>query len=137
MSSKLSGNAFDYMKNLERENPADIKSYDRFKEKLRERFDDLMTPETYFNAFNSASRESGESIQDFAQRVEKLHHKAVGKESNNSNSLQLKLNFVKGLDPELPKTVRSKDPKTFREAVSFAIKEQQYVDLYKLKTEKN
>lgn len=135
LSSKLSGSAFDYMKNLERANPADVKTYDRFKEKLRERFDDLMTPETYFNAFNSAIREAGESIQDFAQRVEKLHHKAVGKESNNLDILQLKLIFIGGLEPELAKTIRSKDPKTFREAVSIAIKEQQYIDLYKQKTE--
>ena len=99
------------MKNLERANPADRKTYDRFKEKLRERFDDLMTPETYFNAFNSAVREAGESIQDFAQRVEKLHHKAVGKESNNLDILQLKLIFIGGLEPELPKLLEVKTQK--------------------------
>ena len=130
---KLSSNAFEFVKNLQTTSPIDVSSYNNLKTKLKERFDDPISQDAYYHMFNTATREAGESIPDFAQRIEKLYIKAIGSSSASVSAqadMQLKAIFIYGLEAELARSIRSRDPTTFKETIKIAIKEQQNLQTF-------
>jgi Zinc knuckle len=140
LPSKLTYTAFDFYQQLLHTEPRSINTYNGLITQLRNRFLDPTTQETYLNRFHTAYRHPSESIRDFAQRLEKLFHKAFPRNQLNAPDpqadYQLRIRFIAGLDPRLQRYVRSANPNTLQVAITVATREQENEDLFNRQLEK-
>ncbi|XP_043243179.1 uncharacterized protein LOC122392418 [Amphibalanus amphitrite] len=112
----LGGKAFEYCAGLPEKV---IKDYTQIKQHLVDRFDTKVNESHAYSEFTRASREPGEAVQDFAERVRKLARKAYpDRISAEANSLQ---QFVCGLnEPGLQARLLGKGHSSLDEALSHA-----------------
>ncbi|KAK4012310.1 hypothetical protein OUZ56_021410 [Daphnia magna] len=120
LRSKLVGPAGDLLEQYQLDHPVEATCYETLKQALKERFMGKNMEHKYRTSFNSCKREPGESIRNFAHRIQKL---ARGGYPNVSHEVIEQLSrdkFMNGLAPQLHDRLFCKDFPSFDQMIETA-----------------
>jgi len=125
LGSKLFGSAGDCITTFQLNYPKEAQSFIKVKQKLHERFHGGDNRKMYFTEFKNCIRNSGESIRDYACRLQKLYSFAypteVGKTVDPAvlqlRETMLMDGFLGGLKPNLRERMSFKDYKNLNDLV--------------------
>lgn len=100
-------------------------TFEEFRNILRARFRDLITPEQYLFQLNAVEQRPGEEVLAFADRCRRLGEKACPKTTSEQESQWAKGHFdrvimsafVRGLHTEIRRPLKFDPPQTFQEAI--------------------
>ena len=128
--SKLYGSAGDCITTFQLNYPKESKSFSKVKQCLHERFHGGEDRKAYLTEFKNCMRKSGESIRDYACRLQKLYSfayptepgKAVDPDVVKLRETMLMDGFLGGLKPTLRERMSYKDYRTFNDMVKTAEK---------------
>lgn len=125
LGSKLFGSAGDCITTFQLNYPKEAQSFIKVKQNLHERFHGGDNRKMYFTEFKNCVRNSGESIRDYACRLQKLYSFAypteVGKQVDPAvlqlRETMLMDGFLGGLKPNLRERMSFKDYKNLNDLV--------------------
>jgi hypothetical protein len=122
LASKLFGSAGDCITTFQLNYPREAKSFSKIKQNLHERFHGGENRGMYFTEFKNCIRNSGESIRDYACRLQKLYSFAYPKEEGTPTDMRLQERmlmdgFLGGLKANLRERMRFKEFKTFDDLI--------------------
>ncbi|GBO34070.1 hypothetical protein AVEN_89468-1 [Araneus ventricosus] len=126
MIQNLKGrNSVDFFNSLEKDSGL---SYETFKKSILTHFKEDSSFATDFARFSFAQQFEHESVKDFSVRLESLINKRFDQEGEDSEVLRnfkskiILSQFVSGLKQNVKSPLIIQNPKTFKEAVDFAVR---------------
>lgn len=109
-----------------------LKNFQEIKEALTTRFERRELPARVLKTLSESYQKPGESVREYASRLEALSFRAFTREFLNSiggdraREELLWGTFVEGLKPSLRRAIHHLGPRTFEAAVKFAIEEEEF-----------
>jgi hypothetical protein len=122
LASKFFGSAGDCITTFQLNYSREAKSFCKIKQNLHERFHGGENRGMYFTEFKNCIRNSGESIRDYASRLQKLYSFAYPNEEGTPTDMQLQERmlmdgFLGGLKANLRERRRFKEFKTLDDLI--------------------
>ena len=125
LGSKLFGSAGDCITTFQLNYPREAQSFVKVKQNLHERFHGGDNRKMYFTEFKNCMRNSGESIRDYACRLQKLYSFAYPAEAGKTidadvlklREMMLMDGFLGGLKPNLHERMSFKDYRNLNDLV--------------------
>ncbi|KAK4009578.1 hypothetical protein OUZ56_018712 [Daphnia magna] len=120
LRSKLVGPAGDFLEQYQLDHPVEATCYETLKRPLKERFIGKNMEHKYRTSFNSCKREPGESIRNFAHRIQKLARGGYPNVSHEEIEQLSRDKFMNGLAPQLHDRLFCKDFPSFDQMIETA-----------------